>query len=106
MPASGVAGEIEELNHQFHSIINHLSDSSRLRWFLRVATRYVPRNFYEDIPEWTRGTVEDHPGIIAALAKHDPVLAQHRMTLHTSHASEYMINYLTTRLADADRRAV
>jgi DNA-binding GntR family transcriptional regulator len=106
MPAVGVAGQIEELNHQFHSIINHLSDSGRLRWFLRVATRYVPRNFYEDIPEWTRGTVEDHPGIIAALAKHDPALAQQRMTVHTSHAGEYMINYLATRFAEVDRRAV
>src|ERR1700692_1984123 len=65
------SARVEELNYRFHRAINVLPDAKRLRWFLRAAARFIPRQFYESIPGWVEATINDHPPIIAALAKHD-----------------------------------
>ena len=50
MAASVRSTRIEQANYTFHRMINHASDSERLRWFLRAATRFVPRQFYVGNP--------------------------------------------------------
>ena len=62
--SAGFTQEIEEANFQFHRIINKAADSKRLEWFLRAATRFVPRRFYEAVPGWIEETVGQHPTIM------------------------------------------
>jgi DNA-binding GntR family transcriptional regulator len=91
------AAQIEEVNFHFHRTINRLSpESSRLRWFLRAATRYVPRRFYQSIPRWTDVTINDHPHIIQALADHDAPLARHLMEAHIQRSGVMVVEHLRT----------
>lgn len=91
------ATEIETLNYQFHRVINHQADARRLRWLLRAATRFIPRNFYESIPGWTNATVSEHPEIIDALERRDPKAARELMAAHVVHAGELVIPQLARR---------
>jgi DNA-binding GntR family transcriptional regulator len=90
----GSASEIEEVNFQFHRIINKAADSKRLEWFLRAATRFVPRRFYEAIPGWIEETVGQHPAIMAALESQDPEEAKRLMELHVTDAGLLVISHL------------
>ena len=91
------SARIEELNFLFHRTINQVADAERLRWFLRAATRYVPRHFYEAIPGWVETTVHDHPDIIEALASRDPARAREVVERHVAQAGEQVVSHLTTR---------
>lgn len=98
------SAQIEELNFLLHRTINQVPDADRLRWFLRAATRYVPRHFYESIPGWLETTVNDHPGIIEALANHDAVQARALVERHVTKAGELVVAHLTKRgIWDDDR---
>jgi DNA-binding GntR family transcriptional regulator len=92
--SSGSAAEIEEVNFQFHRVINKAADSRRLEWFLRAATRFVPRRFYEAIPGWIEETVGQHPAIMAALETRDPEEAKRLMELHVTDAGRLVITHL------------
>jgi DNA-binding GntR family transcriptional regulator len=87
--------EIERLNFALHRTINHVPDAERLRWFLRAASRYVPRYFYERIPGWVDASIRDHPGIIAALARHDPSAAGELMEDHVLRAGKLVVSHLS-----------
>ncbi len=81
-PSKEHTSRIEKLNFQFHRTINTVSEANRLRWFLRTASRYVPRHFYEAIPGWVEATVADHPAIIDALKRRDAAGARTLMEAH------------------------
>jgi DNA-binding GntR family transcriptional regulator len=91
------SAQVEELNFLFHRTINQVADADRLRWFLRAATRYVPRHFYESIPGWLDTTLHDHPEIIAALAAHDVDRAREISARHVAQAGELVVAHLTAR---------
>jgi DNA-binding GntR family transcriptional regulator len=91
------SAQVEELNFLFHRTINQVPDADRLRWFLRAATRYVPRHFYESIPGWLETTVHDHPELIAALEAHDAATAREITERHVAQAGELVVAHLTTR---------
>lgn len=89
------AHRAEELNWEFHRIINHAPpDASRLRWFMLVSARFIPRHFYKSIEGWLEGTVGDHPAILAALEGRDPTRAKRLMESHTLHARQLVVDYL------------
>jgi DNA-binding GntR family transcriptional regulator len=88
---------IEALNFEFHSTINRSVEARRLRWFLRAATRFVPRHFYESIPGWIQASVDDHPGIIAALEERDGSRARELTAAHVLHAGELAVIHLASR---------
>lgn len=88
---------IEKLNYEFHKQINRSSESARLEWFVRAATRYIPRHFYEDIPEWTQASVEDHPAIIFALARHNGARSRKLMEEHVERAGVLVSEALKAR---------
>jgi DNA-binding GntR family transcriptional regulator len=97
---SGVVDQmtaVEQFNYEFHRQINRSSDSSRLEWFVRAATRYIPRHFYQDIPAWTLASVEDHPAIIDALARHDGARARSLMEQHVERAGALVSEALEAR---------
>ncbi|HLJ61124.1 MAG TPA: GntR family transcriptional regulator [bacterium] len=82
---------IETLNFQFHRTINNVPDANRLRWFLRTASRYVPRHFYEAIPGWVETTLADHPAIIDALRRRDAADAGTLMETHVLKAGRLVL---------------
>ena len=92
-----VRAKIEDCNYRFHRAINHVVEASRLRWFLRAATQYVPRHIYETIPSWTRLTIVDHPAIIEALARRDAETARRRVEEHVKRCGTQVLENLKAR---------
>jgi DNA-binding GntR family transcriptional regulator len=92
-----LSGQVEELNFQFHGIINHVPDAKRLRWFLRAATRYVPRGFYETVPGWNEATRDRHGAIVAALEARDAARSRKLMEEHVTEAGELVRRHLAAR---------
>jgi DNA-binding GntR family transcriptional regulator len=92
---------IEDLNFQFHRTINHVPDAAGLRWFLRAASRYVPRSFYQVLgEEFEDSTVNEHPRIIEALSRHDGAAARALMEEHIRRAGRAV----TQQLLAGERR--
>lgn len=94
---SRLARRVEELNFRFHRTINHVPDATRLRWFLRAATRYVPRRFYETIPGWNEATRDRHGAIIDALEARDAADARRLMEQHVIEAGTLVVEHLQSR---------
>jgi DNA-binding GntR family transcriptional regulator len=105
-PSEERSALVEELNFRFHRTINQLPDAARLRWFLRAATRYVPRHFYESIPGWLDTTVSDHPQIIEALEQRDGALARRLVEQHVLSAGELIVSHLDQRGMWLDERSI
>ena len=89
-----LAHRVEELNFKFHRTINHVPDAKRLRWFLRAATRYVPRRFYETIPGWKEATRDRHGAIIDSLEARNAGEARRLMELHVIEAGRLVREHL------------
>lgn len=70
-PESAVDGRLEQLNDAFHRKINSIGQGRRLRWFLRLTTRLIPSDQYERVEAWCSATLDYHPRIIDAMARHD-----------------------------------
>lgn len=73
---------VEELNHEFHRYINLAADAPKIAWFLRLATRYVPKRFYHEIGGWPAASVHGHAAILAAVSAQDPDVARVAMMEH------------------------
>lgn len=86
-PPGDLLQRVEQLNYEFHAIINRTSDSARLRWFLRATTRYVPPGFFE-IPGWVDASVDGHPALIQALMDRDGERAKQLAIEHFLHGGE------------------
>jgi DNA-binding GntR family transcriptional regulator len=91
------ASRIEDFNYRFHRIINRVPDAPRLRWFLRATTRYVPRHFYQAIPEWTDATLAEHPEIIEALRKRQGKAVRNLVQEHIESAGRMVVDYLEAK---------
>ena len=89
-----LATMVEELNFRFHRIINHVPDAKRLRWFLRAATHFVTRGFYETVPGWNEATRDRHAAIIAALEARDATRSRKLMEEHVIEAGELVRQHL------------
>lgn len=90
----GADDRIEELNFQFHRLINRVADSPKLSWLLGVVVNYVPRRFYSSIGGWPAASLKDHDAIITGLTEHDGAATRKAMTSHIQHASELLIAHL------------
>jgi DNA-binding GntR family transcriptional regulator len=102
-PDPTAAQKVAELNYAFHRSINRIPDADRLRWFLRAATRYIPRRFYDEIPGWLDATVAEHPALLDALERHDSAAAQALTVAHVSRAGELVVAHLAKIGYWADR---
>lgn len=71
-----IARQLYDLNYQFHRHIHLLADGERLRWFLRLTTRFVRRDQYTTSPVWVETTLRDHPKIIDAIRAGDAARAR------------------------------
>ena len=83
---------IEVLNRQLHETIITSADSKRLQWFYRAAVRITPR--FEGEERWVAAQVEDHPGLIAALERHDGPLAKKLAEAHSNRVADVVLKHL------------
>lgn len=86
--------EIEELNHEFHRMINRMASSPKLTWLLGVVVRYVPRIFFSTISGWHEASLRDHAAIIESIRNKDHASARQAMTTHIKHAGELLVLHL------------
>lgn len=85
---------VEELNHEFHRIINKSANAPKLTLLLSVAVRYVPRRFFASIGGYTEASCKDHEAILAALRARDAARANAAMHDHVLHAGRLLRNHL------------
>jgi DNA-binding GntR family transcriptional regulator len=95
---------VKSLNIKFHSTINHVSDSDRLRWFLAAASRFNPRSEYDGIAGWLEATVSEHGAIIEALKERDGAKARELVSNHIAHAGRLVVGELERRGYWSSRR--
>lgn len=86
--------EMERLNFLLHRRINLLADAPKLAWFLRVATRYVPRRFWGTIEGWAEASVADHAAILDGLEARDRERVRSAMQEHIMHAGILLVAHL------------
>jgi DNA-binding GntR family transcriptional regulator len=76
------AAQMNELNVSFHRLINKLPPGNRIRWFLRLTSKFIRNDLYEASPGWRKASIIDHPKIIAALEAHDSEAARRLVESH------------------------
>jgi DNA-binding GntR family transcriptional regulator len=106
VPSKSAPSRIEKLNHEFHRTINRSVPAQRLRWFLRTTTRYVPPSFYQSVPGWVETTLEDHPLILDALERRDPISSRHLMEQHVLRGGRLVVNALNNGLDSQNKLLV
>lgn len=67
---------IFQLNDEFHQAVHRIPPGDRVRWFLRMTSRFVREDLYEAVPGIVEGSLNDHPRIIDALEKGRAELAR------------------------------
>lgn len=94
---AGQADRVEELNHEFHRLINRSADSPKLTLLLSVAARYVPRRFFDSIEGYPEASARDHQEILDALRDKDGKDAAEAMQRHIEHAGQLLRDHLEAR---------
>jgi len=88
------AGFLERANYNLHDAIYAAAEADRLVWFVRSASRFVPRRFWGMIPGWLEHNRSGHAPVIAALAEHDAEGARKAMSSHIAFAGELLLDHL------------
>lgn len=86
--------EQEQLNFEFHRIINAAADSRRISGVLRLLARSLPLHFYEFVPEWPHQAQHQHAEIIEAFRSGDALAAQRSMEAHLNASARIAIEAL------------
>lgn len=86
--------EQEQLNFQFHRIINRAGSSRRLLFVLKLLYKTVPTPFFEYVPGWATEAHGHHRKILSALRKKDPVSAGEAMKEHLNDSGQWAIEIL------------
>lgn len=87
--------EQEELNFNFHRVINQVGASHRLRSALRLIVNTMPSHFYETTSGWAEHARETHERIYTALSAHDPDASEKAMHDHMTWGAEAAVQNLT-----------
>lgn len=89
----GDLDQVERCNHAFHRTLNLAAGASKLTWFLRTATRYVPNRFYHRVGGWPDASMHDHAAILDGLRSRDPEAVRAAMEEHIHHAGQLLIDH-------------
>ncbi|MBB5136856.1 DNA-binding GntR family transcriptional regulator [Thermocatellispora tengchongensis] len=81
-PSRERSAELGRLNTEFHRQINKLPPGDRVRWFLRLANRFVRQDLFESVPGVVEGALQDHPAIIEAIEARDSERARRLVEEH------------------------
>lgn len=88
------AEENEQLNFEFHRIINQAGASRRLASVLRLFALDIPNRFFEFTPDWNERAVSEHREIIERLRARDGAGAAEAMSAHLRSGGEYAVRAL------------
>jgi DNA-binding GntR family transcriptional regulator len=87
-------GKLEQMNWQFHAIINRHAKFILLRRFARMLTRNIPRAYFFQLPEWRETSHADHGALLRAVRARDPVVTRLVAEQHVRHDAEMLTKYL------------
>jgi DNA-binding GntR family transcriptional regulator len=80
--------QLGQVNGDFHRFINRLPQGDRVRWFLRLTTKFVRLDLFESVPGILESALSDHPGIIDAIERHDAAKSEALMEAHFLRGSD------------------
>jgi DNA-binding GntR family transcriptional regulator len=91
---SGRLDDIEQLEFEFHRIINRAAAARKLSWFLHAATRYTPARFYSCNEGWRTAMLSDHGSLLAAFGERDADAVRGEMVRHFTDGAERLTKHL------------
>lgn len=93
---------IEQLDDEFHRIINHSAGSDRLKWLYRTTFRFIPYRLFEEIDGFKEAALEDHVVIIKGLVNRNPEATAAAMRAHWLNVATVLIRHMRSRGVLAD----
>lgn len=93
----GTPQQLEDLNFEFHWVVNSTTSSRRLRSILRTFSEAIPARFFEIVHSWPEIAHEDHRRVLEGILDRDADAAQQAMTEHIYRGGEHAVAYLTER---------
>lgn len=95
--SEGQGSEVEQLNYQFHRVINRSSDSAIAAHLLAQIAHFVPRRFYPEIEGWLEASATQHEPIVSALRCRDTPLARQLMERHLRASGDLLVAHLLAK---------
>ncbi|HEY8766509.1 MAG TPA: GntR family transcriptional regulator [Dehalococcoidia bacterium] len=86
---------LEEINWNFHAILNRRADYILLRSFARVLSRSIPKTYFFTIPEWREVSYGDHKAILRAVRTGDASGSRLLAEEHVRKGGEMLTRYLS-----------
>lgn len=94
MMAAESLTEQQDLNHEFHRMINLAAGSQRMSSMLQLLSRSLPMP-YQDFPaEWLEEANRQHREIVEAFRRRDTLAAQRAMEQHINASARHAIEVL------------
>jgi DNA-binding GntR family transcriptional regulator len=88
-------GVQDELNFEFHRLINRAGGSRRMMAALRLFVNTMPSHFFDFATGWSSVVHQAHEQIIQALAEHDPDAAERAVIEHMKWGADIAVENLT-----------
>jgi DNA-binding GntR family transcriptional regulator len=90
----GRSEDIEQLEVEFHRMINRAAGARKLTWVLQASTRYTPARFYSCDQGWRTAMLSEHRAMLVALAERDVVAVRAGMIRHLTDGAERVTKHL------------
>jgi DNA-binding GntR family transcriptional regulator len=90
---AGDSERVEELNHEFHRVLNRTAEAPRLAGLLRTFTQFAPQLFFAEIEGWSDASASDHREVLAALRTGDAEAAAASMAEHIIRAGRLLAEH-------------
>jgi DNA-binding GntR family transcriptional regulator len=85
---------VEELNWEFHRIINYAADSPKILATLKTTVAQIPTRFYTMLETWSEVSIHGHEDLLEAFRNGNCDEAGRIATEHVAEAGVLMIEYL------------
>jgi DNA-binding GntR family transcriptional regulator len=86
--------DVEQLEAEFHRMINLVAGARKLSWFLQAATRYTAPRVYSCDQGWRSAMLIEHRALLVAFAERDVAAVRAGMIRHTSDGADRVIKNL------------
>lgn len=86
--------EQEQINHEFHRLINNAAGSKRITSMVKLLSRSLPMPYLEFPPEWLREANRQHEDILDAFRRRDTLAAQRAMEQHINASARHALEVL------------
>ncbi len=90
---SGQTSDLDQLNFEFHRLINHAAGAPVLLRQLRHTLRTIPQHFYSLLPEWIEVSTVGHQRILEAFKAGDADMAGTAAAEHVLEAGALLTHY-------------